>query len=61
MNTIETNERLIKITTVISYIQLSKSKIYDLISNGDFPKPLKIGGSSLWKLSEIQNYISGLE
>ncbi|MGB3751934.1 MAG: AlpA family phage regulatory protein [Arcobacteraceae bacterium] len=52
-------DRLIKIATVMEYVQISKSKIYEYVGNGKslFPQPRKIGGSSLWVMSEIQEYI----
>jgi len=43
MNTINSNERLVKIKTVMEYVEFSRSKIYDLISKNQFPKPIKIG------------------
>ena len=53
----EKEDKLIKITTVMDYVQMSKSKIYDYMKKGDFPKNHVIGGSSLWFLSDIQEYI----
>jgi prophage regulatory protein len=52
------NERLLKLSQVISIIPLSKCQIYILIKKKEFPKPLKIGRTSLWKLSEIEEYIN---
>lgn len=52
-------DKLIKITTVMEYVQMSKAKIYELMKKGEFPKNHLIGGSSLWFLSDIQDYISG--
>jgi len=54
----DTNEKLIKIKTVIEYIQISRSTIYLMISRDEFPKPVKIGGSSLWRLSQIRDFIN---
>ena len=50
-------DKLIKIQTVMDYVQLSKTKIYDYIKEGKFPQSHKVGGSSLWFMSDIQNYI----
>lgn len=50
-------EKLIRIKTVIEYIQLSRSTIYLMVSRGEFPKPIKIGGSVLWRKTEIDAYI----
>jgi prophage regulatory protein len=51
-------EKLLKIKKVREYVDFSPSKIYALLAKNEFPKPHKIGGSSVWKLSDIQNYIA---
>ena len=53
-----TEDKLIKIDTVMEYVQLSKSKLYEYMKNDKFPKNHAIGGSSLWFMSDIQDYIS---
>lgn len=50
-------DRLIKITTVMEYVQMSRSKIYEYMKKGLFPQNHTVGGSSLWFMSEIQDYI----
>jgi len=50
-------DRLIKIHTVMDYVEVSKSKIYEDMKKGMFPKNHTVGGSSLWFLSDIQMYI----
>lgn len=35
----------------------SAKHIYHLINQGDFPKPIKIGRASLWRLSEINKWL----
>ena len=35
----------------------SVKHIYHLINQGSFPKPFKIGRASLWRLSEINNWL----
>jgi prophage regulatory protein len=54
------SERLLKLPQVISIIPLSKCQIYNLIKEEKFPKPLKIGRTSLWKLTEVEEYINNL-
>lgn len=36
----------------------SKSTIYKLLKNGDFPKPIKYGRYNRWSLSDIQDWIA---
>lgn len=50
-------DRLIKIQTVMEHVELSKSKIYEYMKKGLFPKNHVVGGSSLWFMSDIQDYI----
>lgn len=35
----------------------SAKHVYQLIKQGDFPKPVKIGRASLWRLSEVNNWL----
>lgn len=37
----------------------SVKHIYHLINQGLFPKPIKIGRASLWRLSDINDWIEG--
>jgi prophage regulatory protein len=42
---------------LISHLQISRSQIYQLIQDGEFPKPLKLGRSSRWIQSDIKKWI----
>ena len=44
-------DRLMKLNQVMALVSLGKTLIYDLVSNGTFPKPLKLG-SNASRLSE---------
>lgn len=50
-------DKLLKMASVLEYVQISKSKLYEMMAKNEFPKPRKIGASALWKLSEIQEFI----
>lgn len=39
---------------------LSKSRIYALIKEGRFPKPGKVGETSLWLESEVDEFLARL-
>ena len=39
---------------------MGRSRIYALIDEGNFPRPVKIGSSSRWIVSEIDAYIAQL-
>ena len=50
-------DKLLKITEVMSRVGLSKTTIYLLIKNADFPKQVKIFRSARWKASEVDAWI----
>ena len=56
----ETNNRLIRISEVKHMVPFSRAKIYQLIKEEKFPKQLKEGGSSVWSLEDVLNYIKNL-
>lgn len=43
--------------SVVGRVHMTRSTIYALIKDGDFPAPIKVGASSLWPLSEIDDWI----
>ncbi len=49
-----------KIKELTNIIGLSKAHIYRLIKEGKFPKPVKIGKSSLWLRKDIENWLESL-
>lgn len=49
--------RLLKLPDVETAVSLKKSKIYALISEGSFPAPVKVGRSSSWLQTEVENWI----
>ena len=53
------NVRLLKLTEVCKQTGFSKSSVYRLMKNGDFPTPIKVGDrSNRWLDEEIKGYIS---
>ncbi|MBL3518885.1 helix-turn-helix domain-containing protein [Arcobacter lanthieri] len=52
------DEQLLKIKDIQKILPICTSKIYALVSKNEFPKPIKIGRSSFWKLSSILEYIN---
>ena len=38
---------------------LSRSTIYDMMSRGDFPRPIRIGKRAVaWKMSDIETWLA---
>lgn len=51
------NLHLERITSVCARTGLSRTKIYQLIGQGWFPRPVKVGSSSYWVMDEIDRCI----
>ena len=45
---------LLTIKDVCTLLHRSKASIYRDIKAGEFPEPLKIGGSSRWMVSDVE-------
>ena len=51
-------DRLIRLKELIKIIGLSRSTVYKLLSEGKFPKRIKLTQKTVvWRLSEIQTWI----
>jgi len=54
-------DRLLREKEAYTTIAVSKTKFWEMIKKGTIPKPTKIGGCSVWFMSDIQNYIKELK
>lgn len=48
---------LIDMTFITTYTGMTDKWFYKLISNGLFPKPVKLGRSSRWFRSEVEHWM----
>lgn len=55
------SDRLLRLQDVTGMVGLSRSTVYEMVSANEFPRPVKIGRSSLWRLSAIQKWIAALD
>lgn len=55
--TIPATEKLLPLPEVESRSGFKSSFIYQLIKQGKFPPPVKIGNASRWRESEVQQWI----
>lgn len=57
-------DRNLRLKQVLDITGLGKSKLYELIRDGEFPAPAKFGRASLWSEAKVlawQNKIHGIE
>ena len=58
METVARPKRLIKINTVKDMTAMGKTKIYQLITEGTFPRPADLGPKSVaWSEAEVEDWI----
>ncbi len=50
-------EKLLRLGDVEKVVGFSKASIYKFMEDKGFPRPIKIGKSSRWKLSEVLEWI----
>lgn len=51
-------ERILRLREVVDTTRLSRTTIYTLVQNGEFPRPLRLSSrASGWLLSEIQEWL----
>ena len=55
-----TNEKLMTVAEVAADLKLGSSTIWRMVSEGSFPAPIKIGGSTRWNREELERYIARL-
>ena len=51
------SDKLLTLGEVQSVTSLSRATIYRQIEGGDFPSPIKIGRTSRWPASEVEDFI----
>lgn len=51
--------RLIRLPELTAQIGIGKTKIYALITKGEFPAPIKIGKVSAWSSDTVAKWIEG--
>lgn len=51
-------DKLMRLDAVEDAIGLKKSKIYAMIDEGEFPRPVKLGAVNTWPASEVSAWIN---
>ncbi|HBV8968648.1 TPA: AlpA family transcriptional regulator [Klebsiella oxytoca] len=56
-NTSPLNDKMVDMKFITEFTGLTDKWFYKLISEGQFPKPIKLGRSSRWMQSEVENWV----
>jgi predicted DNA-binding transcriptional regulator AlpA len=51
---------LIRMPQVVAILPVSKTGLYQLISTGIFPPPVKIGAASAWDEAEVKSVVAAM-
>lgn len=51
------NDQLVDMSFITTYTKMTDKWFYKLISDGVFPKPIKLGRSSRWLQSEVEAWV----
>jgi len=51
------NDQLVTIKTVCKVLCRSRASVYRDIQRGNFPRPVKLGYSSRWRISDLNSII----
>ncbi len=52
-------QNILRLPQVLGRIGLSRSMVYEMISHGDFPKPVQLGPRSVgWLADEVDTWIN---
>ena len=52
---------LLSIKDVQGILSIGKTTIYKMVKDEKFPKPIKVNGRSLWRKSDIENWVKNLD
>ena len=51
------SDQLVDMAFITTYTEMTDKWFYKLISEGQFPKPIKLGRSSRWLKSEVESWM----
>ena len=51
------NDKMVDMKFITKFTGLTDKWLYNLIQDGEFPKPIKLGRSSRWMQSEVEDWV----
>ena len=52
------DDRLLKIDQCLEIIPVAKSTWWQKVKEGKYPQPIRLGGSTFWRHSDLMTFIS---
>jgi prophage regulatory protein len=53
-------DALLRLRDVVAILKVSRATVYVWIKQGRFPKPLKMGRATVWRSSQIEQFLASL-
>lgn len=48
----------VRLPTILGLIPVSKSTVWKRVRSGEFPKPVKFGSATMWKVEDIRALVA---
>jgi len=49
--------KFVRLPYIIDRMSISRSSLYRMISEGEFPAPMKVGGCAVWLESDVDQWV----
>ncbi len=56
----EDPDALVRVQQILSVLPVGRTTLFFMIKRGDFPPPLKLGRTCLWRASEVKKILQNL-
>jgi prophage regulatory protein len=57
-NTVDEDDRLLDVKTLVAMLSCSESLIYRMIRDGEFPAPIRLGKLTRWRLRDYRKWMA---
>ena len=53
-------QKILRLPDVLVRVPVSKSKLYKLMNEGVFPRPVRLGGVAVWRADDVEEWLKSL-
>ena len=53
-------QKILRLPAVLARVPVSKSKLYKLMNEGAFPRPVRLGGVAVWRADDVDEWLKSL-
>ena len=52
--------KILRMRDVLARVPVSKAKLYRMMSQGAFPRPVRLGGVAVWRADDVEEWLKSL-